>query len=176
MPFGISNGINSSCAVISTDFLGRWRKKVGAGKTKLLETQLISLGIGVVAVLLSMAAGKVQGNLLDVVYKIGNLLVVPLFILFFMALFVKQCRRWATYLAFVCSVTTAVLVAYGDVMAEAIPAGMPGTASIILALQTMGKLGVLWIMPLSMVIGVVVGVVASRIPLGKLAPELAVTE
>lgn len=164
----LSSGINSSAAVISVDYVSRARKREDGGSPRLVETQVISWCIGLIAVLLSMLAGYVEGNLLDVVYKIGNLLVSPLFVLFFMALFIKPATWPATFAAVVCSVTAAVLVAFGDIFAGLF-SSVPALANFF---QNCADLGVLWIMPLSLAVGVTVGVAGSLIGMGKRAPQL----
>ncbi|MEX2112565.1 MAG: sodium/solute symporter, partial [Pirellulales bacterium] len=88
----LSSGLNSSCAVISVDFLERFGRRDVANSDSVRRTRYVAWCVGVVVVLLSTAVGAVTGNLLEIAYKVTNLLVAPLFGLFFMALFV----RWAT--------------------------------------------------------------------------------
>ena len=52
---------------------------------------------------LSFFVGMVQGNLLEVAFKVVNLLVAPLFVLFFMALFVPWANAVGTIAAAACS-------------------------------------------------------------------------
>jgi SSS family solute:Na+ symporter len=171
----LSSGINSSAAVISVDYVGRARKEKGG--PGLVETQIVSWCIGVVAVLLSMLAGYVQGGLLDVVYKIGNLLVAPLFVLFFMALFIKRATWPATFAAVVCSIAAAVAVAFGDQLAVGIRSRMPYSLEAVAnAFDAIAGVGVLWIMPLSLAVGIIIGVSGSLIGLGRRAPELVFAE
>ena len=51
------------------------------------ESKWISAIIGVAVLGSSFLVGYVQGNLLDVTIKVVNLVVAPLFVLFFMAIF-----------------------------------------------------------------------------------------
>jgi SSS family solute:Na+ symporter len=172
----LSSGINSSCAVISVDYVSRLRRGRSDAKPGLKETQFISWGIGAVAVLLSMAAGFVPGNLLDVVYRIGNLLVAPLFVLFFLALFVKRASWKATCTGVTVSIAVAVTVAYGELIARALVAVVPTASSLAESIERFAALGVLWIMPLSLVTGVAVGWIGSLSGLGRPAPPLSSTE
>lgn len=179
----LSSGINSSCAVISVDYVARWRKsrKNSEGQDPqeqaspgpgLKETQVISWSIGAVAVLLSMGAGFVPGNLLDMVYRVANLLVAPLFVLFFMALFVKRATWPATFLGVMASIVVAVLVAFGQMIASGVVAWMPGAADAAETIDNLAAMGVLWIMPLSLVVGIAIGWLGSRLGLGRAAPPL----
>lgn len=172
----LSSGINSACAVVSVDYVGRWRKGADASQPRLKETQVISWGIGAVAILLSMAAGFVPGNLLDVVYRIANLLVAPLFVLFFMALFVKRATWPATLIGVLGSIGVAVLVAYGKIIARGITALTPHAAGITEAFDTIAEMGVLWIMPLSLATGIAIGWLGARLGLGRPAPGLPSAE
>lgn len=167
----LSSGINSSCAVISVDYLGR----LGGPERRqpsLKETQLISWCVGGVAVLLSSVAGLVPGNLLDVVYRIGNLLVSPLFVLFFMALFVRKATWPATLVAVISSIVVAVVVAYGQLIGDGFASLFPSLESYSGSFKRVAALGVLWIMPLSLVTGVVCGLIGSAIGFGSVAPAL----
>jgi len=167
----LSSGINSSCAVISIDYVARWRN-AEKSEPRLRETQLISWGVGAVAVLLSMAAGFVPGNLLEVVYRIGNLLVAPLFVLFFMALFVTRATWPATWMAVLGSIAVAVLVAYGQLIALGIVAFIPAASGLAEAVNRLAAMGVLWIMPLSLLTGIVIGCLGTVLKIGRPAPPL----
>lgn len=168
----LSSGINSSCAVISVDYVGRWRRGEVSPEKRLRETRAISWSIGAIAVLLSMAASVVPGNLLDVVYRIGNLLVAPLFVLFFLALFVRRASSPATLIAVLASVAVAVSVAYGEPIGRLIAWLAPGASDIASGFETVAAMGVLWIMPLSLATGVLLGWGLSVAGLGSPAPPL----
>ena len=95
----LSSGINSSCSVLIADFIDRFRRRpLGQATTAQTEVdhirlaKYVSVAVGVIVVGFSCGVGVVQGNLFEVSYKVINLLTVPLFGLFFMAMFV----RWAT--------------------------------------------------------------------------------
>jgi len=88
----LSSGVNSAGSVVAVDFVERFRRDKAGAVDSVRVARTISWEVGVIVVLLSSTVGLVSGNLLEVTYKLVNLLVTPLFILFFMALFVP----WAT--------------------------------------------------------------------------------
>ncbi|GAA5225443.1 hypothetical protein GCM10025777_60740 [Membranihabitans marinus] len=59
-----------------------------------------------------MLVGFIEGNLLDIVIKLVNLFVAPLFVLFFMALFVPQATDRGTLLGGLFSLFIAILIAF----------------------------------------------------------------
>ena len=138
----LSSGMNSASAVITTDFLGRLRLQ-NADPTGSVHTErVVSVVIGLVAVVLSMYMGGLTNNLVELCQKVVNLLTAPMFVLFFLALFVP----WATPLggvaATIASVGTAVAIAFGELWG----------------------LEFLWTSPLAFVAGVVAGSLMSLIP------------
>jgi SSS family solute:Na+ symporter len=108
----------------------------------------VSWLVGVVVVLLSSFVGIVEGNLLEVAYKVTNLLVAPLFGLFVMALFVRWSTSFGTYVGAVFGLATVVAINYWDWFSD-----VPG-------------ISFLWAMPLGLVVQVVVGAAASLAPWG----------
>jgi SSS family solute:Na+ symporter len=127
----LSSGLNSSSSVISEDIIKRFfpsKKNVNFLK----QARIISIIIGGVVTLLCLMVGYVQGNLLEVVIKVVNLFVAPLFVLFFMALFIPFATQFATIIGGVVSVMTAIAIAFFEVFG----------------------LKVLWIMPIAFIIGI----------------------
>ncbi len=127
----LSSGLNSSSSVISEDIIKRFfpsRKKMDYLK----QARTISIIIGGVVTLLCLLVGYVQGNLLEVVIKVVNLFVAPLFVLFFMALFIPFATQSATMIGGILSVATAIAIAFFEVFG----------------------LKVLWIMPVAFIIGI----------------------
>ncbi len=141
----LSSGVNSSSLVITVDFIERFGKgtKLADEKASLRRAKLVTVFVGVSVIILSIAAGSVGGNLLEVVFKVVNLLVAPLFVLFFMALFVPWATSFGAIVAGLSSVAMAVAIAYGEFMG----------------------LSFIWIMPLALLVGVIVGPVVSLIPI-----------
>ncbi|MCA9062083.1 MAG: hypothetical protein KDA96_03465, partial [Planctomycetaceae bacterium] len=88
----LSSGLNSACSVVTTDFIERFLSRPDqpqmTDRARVLRAQLVSIIIGAIVILLGTVVGQVEGNLLELCFKIANLLVAPLFLLFFMALFV----------------------------------------------------------------------------------------
>jgi SSS family solute:Na+ symporter len=134
----LSSGLNSSSSVINEDILKRLIPRL-VSANPLRQVKKISVLVGIIAILLSLVIGNVQGNLLDVVVKVVNLLVAPLFVLFFMAIFVPFATSKGTIIGGLASVAMAIVAAFW---------------------QFMG-ITVLWIMPSALFVGIVVGVIAS---------------
>ena len=151
----LSSGVNSSCSVITVDFVERFRQDKGTETDHVRMAKYVSVFVGVMVIALSSLVGLVEGNLLAVSFKVCNLLTAPLFGLFFMALFV----RWATGFG------TLVGAAFGLVVVVAVSfwqeiAGEPGISFI-------------WAMPLSLLVQVAVGMLASLLPIGTWRPPLS---
>ncbi|MSQ95504.1 MAG: sodium-coupled permease [Gemmataceae bacterium] len=145
----LSSGMNSASAVITTDFIGRFRREKWAPHEEMRVARWASVGIGLLAVFLSMFVGELTSNLLELCIKVVNLLTAPLFVLFFLALFVPR----ATPLAGVAATVAGVGVAVG------------------IAFFKLGGLEFLWTGPAAFVTGVVVGSVVSLLPLGPTQPS-----
>jgi SSS family solute:Na+ symporter len=143
----LASGMNSSSLVITEDFIARLRSSplTDAGHLKLARD--LSAGIGVLVLLLSLLVSRIEGNLLDVCYRAVNLLTAPLFVLFFMAMFVRWATTFGALTAAVASVGTAVGIAYAD------PLGLP-------------PISIMWIIPASFIAGVASGGLASLLPIG----------
>jgi SSS family solute:Na+ symporter len=109
----LSSGLNSSSAVIVTDFVGRAGGQKMTPEEEVRLARYMSVGVGTVAVGLSLLVGALAGNLLELCFKVVNLLTAPIFVLFFLALFVPRATPAAAVLATVASVTTAAVVAFG---------------------------------------------------------------
>jgi len=139
----LSSGINSSCSVISTDFVERFFKKTHSNKSRIRLDRIISVAIGLVVVSLGIFADLVPGNLIGMTFRVSNLLVAPLFVLFFLAMFVKFSNPIGAWSSAVSSITTAVLIAFWEPIT-----GQPG-------------ISFLWIMPASFAVGASVGITFS---------------
>jgi len=141
----LSSGMNSSSAVITVDFLERLggARDTHAGRVR--RARYVSVVIGVVVVLLSGLIGTFKGNLFDLCYKVVNLFTAPLFLLFFMAMFIRWATPIGTLIAAAASIAVAVSISFYKIF----------------------DLAMLWIMPGSLVTGIVVGMVASAVTPGK---------
>ncbi len=147
----LSSGVNSSSAVITEDFIIRFRKKNMTPALYLRTVKLVTVGIGILVVALSSYIYIVPGNLYEVGARVSNLLTAPLFIMFFMAMFIPWATVLGTWVATISSITTAVLIAYWELFF-----GTPGPSF-------------LFIMPGSLIVGVVTGMIFSLVPVGSKA-------
>jgi len=145
----LSSGVNSSCSVITVDFLDRFGHFKFQAKTRVKVAKYVSFVVGFVVVLLSSWVGVVEGNLLEVAYKTVNLLVAPLAGLFFLAFFVP----WAT--------------SFGAIVGAM--AGLAAVISISYWEEITGTKGIsfIWAMPLGLVSEMLIGTVASLLPWSK---------
>jgi len=144
----LSSGVNSSSSVITVDFIDRFRKIKLSEVAHIKIARYVTVVVGVVVVGISFYVSAVPGNLLEVTYRAVNLLVAPLFILFCMAMFIPWATEFGTWVATLCSIGVAVAIAFWENIF-----GVPGPSF-------------LFIMPASLVVGVVVGMTASLIPIG----------
>lgn len=127
----LSSGLNSSSSVISEDIIKRFfpaKKSVDFLK----QVRIKSVIIGGVVTILCLLVGYVQGNLLEVIIKVVNLFVAPLFVLFFTALFIPFATQTATIIGGMLSVVTAIAIAFFEIFG----------------------LQVLWIMPVAFIVGI----------------------
>jgi solute:Na+ symporter, SSS family len=108
----LSSGMNSASATISNDFVLRFRQSPMTQSQQLLLARLISIGVGIVAVLLSTVVGSLASNLLLLCFKVVNLLTAPLFVLFFLALFVPWASPFGAAVASVTAVGVAVQITF----------------------------------------------------------------
>ena len=141
----LSSGINSSCLVITVDFVERFQAADSPETEHVRLAKYISWLLGIVVVGLSFGVGMVPGNLLEVTYTLMTLPVAPLFVLFFMAMFVPWSTPCGTIVASMVSMAVAIGIGFFKLMG----------------------LGFILMMPVSLIVGVVVGMLASLIPVCK---------
>lgn len=146
----LSSGLNSACSVLTTDFIDRLFRQPGAAPSHLRIAKYVSWAVGFVVVALGALVGQVEGNLLELCYKIANLLSVPLFLLFFMAMFVP----WAS--------------SFGTLV------GAAGSAAVAVAVGYFGVFGLsfVWMMPAAFMVGAAAGMLASLLPIGPRRPAV----
>ena len=141
----LSSGVNASCSVITSDFIDRFRAEPMQEKTHVFLAKVISVFVGAVVVLLSFFIDNVQGNIIELAYKICNLLTAPLFGLFFMAMFVRFATPIGTLVGAAAGLTTVILISFWQDLFH-----HPG-------------IGFLWAMPLGLLIQVGVGAAVSLV-------------
>jgi SSS family solute:Na+ symporter len=110
----LSSGINSSCSVISTDFIDRFRNHTDSEQIRIRRNKIIAAISGLIAVLLSATMGKITGNIMEVTVRTNHIFVAPLFGLFFMALFVRSATPFGTACGAIAGCAVAVVIAYWD--------------------------------------------------------------
>lgn len=110
----LSSGINSSCLVIIKDFVLVFRHQPMDERKQVTLAKWISVLIGLVVVLTSLGIGCIKGNLLEMTYKTINLLTAPLFVPFFMAMFVPRAKPTAVFIGTLFSGATAALISYSQ--------------------------------------------------------------
>jgi hypothetical protein len=116
--------------------------------------------VGLFVVALSIFVRSMEGNLFEIAQKVVNLLTVPLFGLFVMAIFV----RWAT--------------PFGACAAAL--AGVATVSTINFWTQLTGQpappISFLWAMPLALLVEIIIGMLASLLPIGTARPMLTTIE
>lgn len=148
----LSSGINASSLVITSDWIDRFRRRNLSAREQVRQARVVSWILGGAVIGISLLASFVSGNLLELCFKVVNLMTAPLFVLFFMAMFVPWATVPGTWGAAIAGTFVAVQIAY------------------------FGALGLsfLWIMPLSLLAGILAGCVISLVPIGKRRPMLEV--
>ena len=138
----LSSGINASASVIIADFiegLFGWRLE---SSTRLRVAQVASAAVGIIVVVLALAVRRIDSNLYEVTVRVANLMTAPLFVLFFMAIFVRGATQVTAWIAAFTSVAVAVFISFFG--------------------QYHG-LGFLWIVPLSLASGATAGMIATAL-------------
>ncbi len=149
----LSSGVNSSCSVITVDFIDRFRRGKDNELNHVRLAKYVSVFVGAVVVILSAYVGVVQGNLLEVAYKLVNLITAPLFGLFFMAMFVRWAKGWATIVGAICGLAVVIAINFWKELTG----------------STEG-ISFLWAMPLGFVAQIGVGSLLSLLPIGRQKP------
>ncbi|QDU56876.1 sodium:solute symporter family transporter [Aeoliella mucimassa] len=143
----LSSGVNSTAAVISTDWMQGILGWKLAPTQQLVAARVSSAVMGAVVVLLSTFMQYIEGNLFELTVRVANLMTGPLFVLFFMTMFVPRASA-ATAIA-------AALTAMG--VAASI------SFSQKLDIPLLEDISFLWMLPVSLAIGIVVGAVLSLV-------------
>src|SRR5690606_26755072 len=77
----LSSGLNSSCSVVTVDWVDRFRRKKMTEAGHIRLARIISWLIGAAVIGLTFLVTLVKGNLLEVTHKAVNLLTAPMFVL-----------------------------------------------------------------------------------------------
>lgn len=144
---GISPSINSVIAVANQEFISRAvGRRADAEAAKVRLARWLSLAIGVVIIVSSLAMGRVKGNLVEVSGKTVNVFFYPMFGLFFLALFVRFATALGAILGAIYGLSAGIVVGYWDAIT-----GLP-------------KLSFQWIGPTSLLVALVTGMLFSLVP------------
>jgi SSS family solute:Na+ symporter len=135
----LSSGMNSVSAVITTDFVPRVFPQQLNHAQRVRLARWCSVVIGITAVLLSTVVGHLAGNLFEISIRVVNLFTAPVFVLFFLALFVPSATAFSAVVATLVSVAVAVAV------------GLVGVLGLEL----------LWTAPSALAAGIAAGIAAS---------------
>lgn len=149
----VDSGVSGVSAVIVADFLERFGRAPQTEKGKLRLSRLMAFSIGVIVVTASMLMHHVPGNFVEMAMKTNNLFVSPIFLLFFMALWVSFATPLGAIIGCACSLATAILIGFWDVI----------TGARAISFQLMG--------PGSLLVGIVVALAVSKLFPRRPAPE-----
>ncbi len=108
----IDSGVNSITAVVMRDFMERFGIRPRNDAEHFRWARRLALLIGALVIGISLFAKYVPGNITAVTGKTANLLSVPIFGLFFFALFVRFASPIGVWIATICSTTTAAMIAF----------------------------------------------------------------
>jgi SSS family solute:Na+ symporter len=145
----LSSGINSAAAVITADYI---EGLIGVRLTptsRLRTARLVSGGIGVLAVLSSIAIRYIDANLYELTIRVANLMTAPLFVVFCVAFFVPNATAIVAWIATLVAVAIAVGISF---------------------FPSYHGLGFLWITPCSLIGGVLTALIAAAL-FGPREPE-----
>ena len=156
----LSSGVNSASSVIVVDFIDRFRHTTMVDRTHVRLAKWVSVFIGVLVVGISLYVSLVPGNIIEIAYRVVNLFTVPLFILFFMALYIPWATPFGTWVGSLSSAAVAVGIGYWNIL------GLD-------ALSGIATISFVWILPGAMVAGVVIGPLASMLPIGQAKPMIS---
>jgi SSS family solute:Na+ symporter len=148
----VDSGVNSITAVVTVDFLDRFRSRAkspasSAGERDRMDVsqgRWITVGVGLLVIALSTLIEYVPGNLLDVSKRATDLLVTPIFTLFLMALFVRFATPAGANTGATCGFLGGATIAFWNPLFDQERA-----------------LSFTWISPVALVVGVTVGCVVS---------------
>ncbi|MCB1235196.1 MAG: sodium/solute symporter [Verrucomicrobiae bacterium] len=148
----IDSGVNSITAVVTTDLVDPLSHRPMSEEKHVLMARVLAFVIGAVVVVCSSFMERVPGNITAVTMKTANLLTVPIFCLFFFALFVKFASPAGVWIGAVFGVGTAVSIAFsGPIFGfKTLPNG-----------DEVDPVSFQWIMPAALVVNLAVGAVAS---------------
>ena len=160
----LSSGVNSCSTVITVDFIKRFRGQSSNEQAQVRLARWVSVLVGAGIVALSLYVSLVPGNIIELAYRVVNLFTVPLFILFFMALYVPWGTTFGVWAGTATSAAAAILIGYWDTFKD-----VPGCDLVMNWFESswgVETVSFVWLMPAALATGIVVGPLASFIPIG----------
>lgn len=153
----VDSGVNSITAVISRDFIGRLgKRKHDGGSHDVRIARMLAVGIGIIVVVGGTLFSQLENpdNITALTGKTANLLTVPIFCLFYFALFDKKATPLGVWTGWFFGTTAAALIAFSGPIFGFIetPDG-----------EKMDPVSFQWITPAAMVLDIGVGMVVSRL-------------
>lgn len=146
----LDSGVNSITAVVTTDFIDRFRTTTITENQHTRMAQILAFSIGAVVVISSSLVEHIPGNITAVTNKTSNLLTTPIFALFFFALFVPFAKPWGVMAGALCGITTAALIAFSGPLFGMLPNGDD-------------PISFMWISPMALAVNLSVGTAVSWI-------------
>ena len=183
----IDSGVNSITAVVMTDFFDRFSTQPESERHHFRYARYLAFAIGAIIVLGSSLVQYVPGNITAVTNKTVNVLTVPIFCLFFFALFVRFASPVGVWIGTICSITTAVLIAFSGPIAKVLAVNLDvdpamfgaewivmldePTGEIVTVVESTGAIlktvpdpiSFQWIGPAALVVNITVGCIASKL-------------
>ena len=145
---GLSAGLNASSSVVTVDFLARFSERGRSDRFKVWAARIVSVILGGCVVAISSYVSIVPGNLMEIAFRVVNMFVVPLFIVFGLAIFVPWSTSFGTWAGTLASLASAATISFWEVLT-----GNRGPSFTL-------------IMPVAFVTGMGVGMLASLLPIG----------
>ncbi len=108
----IDSGVNSITAVVMTDGFERFGYQPKTERGHAFAARCLAFAVGAILVGCSSFMGTIPGNITAMAGKTTNLLVTPIFALFFFAIFAPKTRQTAVWTGWFFGVVTAVLIAF----------------------------------------------------------------
>jgi SSS family solute:Na+ symporter len=141
----IDSGVNSITAVVSSDFLPRGGDSEADEIRRYRRAKALALVVGLIVIGFSWMVKYVPGNITAITSKTVNLLTVPIFCLFYFALFVKYARPAGVWLGTVAGIIVAVLIAFsGPILGYKAETGTDPVSFV-------------WMSPATLVVNILVG-------------------
>lgn len=146
----VASGLHSSCAVIATDYIDRFRNAEPSGKVRLNTARLVCAALGVVVVLLSLLMGWIRNGdrLFEMLNAAINLLAMPLVALFLLAFFVRFANGFGAIWGAIYGFAFAFIFTFWH--------RLTNQPDVVLNMD--------WVAPLSLVVAVMAGIVVSLLP------------